>query len=128
MIAGIGIDIVEHERVARIHERYNEKFARRILDDLEMDDYHKTTSPVRFLAKRFAAKEAAAKALGTGIAHGITLNMICVRHDDNGKPVLELSAKAKEYASSLGVINQSLSISDEKNNSVAIVVLESGNV
>jgi holo-[acyl-carrier protein] synthase len=128
MIAGIGIDIVEHERMARIHLRYHEKFARRILDDLEMDDYQKSSAPVRFLAKRFAAKEAAAKALGTGIANGITLNMICVRHDKNGRPILELSAKAAEYADSLGVIKQSLSISDEKNNSVAIVVLESGDL
>lgn len=126
MIAGIGIDIVEHERVARIHQRCHERFARRILDDLEMDDYRKSNAPVRLLAKRFAAKEAAAKALGTGFANGITLNMICVRHDKNGKPILELSAKAAESADSLGVINLWLSISDEKNNSVAVVVLESG--
>jgi holo-[acyl-carrier protein] synthase len=128
MIAGIGIDIVEHDRVARIHQRYHEKFARRILDDLEMNEYQKSRAPVRFLAKRFAAKEAAVKALGTGFSNGITLNMIGVRHDKNGKPILELSAKAAEYASLLGVNSQSLSISDEKKNSVAIVVLESRNV
>ena len=127
MIAGIGIDIVEHERVARIHQRYHERFARRILDALEMDEYQKCRTPVRFLAKRFAAKEAAAKALGTGFSNGITLNMIGVRHDKNGRPILELSARAAEYARLLGVNSQSLSISDEKNNSVAVVVLESGN-
>lgn len=124
MIAGIGTDIVEHKRMARIHERYHEKFARRILDDLEMEDYRNAPAPVRFLAKRFAAKEAAAKALGTGIAMGITLNMLRVRHDKNGRPLLELSAKAEEYANSLGVTKQWLSISDEENYSIAMVVLE----
>jgi holo-[acyl-carrier protein] synthase len=124
MIVGIGIDIVEHERIARIHERYHDRFAERILDRLEMEDYRKAPSPVRFLAKRFAAKEAASKALGTGIASGITLVMLCVRHDDNGKPLLELNGEAENYANSLGVTARWLSISDEENHSVAMVVLE----
>jgi holo-[acyl-carrier protein] synthase len=124
MIVGIGIDIVEHERIARIHERYQDRFARRILDRLEMEDYRKALSPVRFLAKRFAAKEAASKALGTGISSGITLLMLCVRHDGNGKPLLELNGEAANYAKSLGVTARWLSISDEENHSVAMVVLE----
>ncbi len=126
MIAGIGVDIVEHDRIAHIHRRYGEKFARRILDDIEMEDYRKTSSKIRLLAKRFAAKEAASKALGTGFSNGIALNMISVRHDSNGRPLLELCAGAAEYASELGVVVQWLSISDEQNYSVAIVVLESG--
>ncbi|MGB5276935.1 MAG: holo-ACP synthase [Gammaproteobacteria bacterium] len=126
MIAGIGIDIVNHERMARIHKRFDEKFARRILDEQEMEDYNDAPSPARFLAKRFAAKEAAAKALGTGIANGITFNMICVRHDDQGRPLVELLAKAAEYAHSIGVTKQWLSISDEQENSIALVVLETG--
>jgi holo-[acyl-carrier protein] synthase len=126
MIVGIGIDIVNHERMARVHKRFDEKFARRILDEQEMEDYHNAPAPVGFLAKRFAAKEAAAKALGTGIANGIALNMICVRHDEKGRPLLELLAKAAEYAHSIGVTNQWLSISDERENSIALVVLETG--
>jgi holo-[acyl-carrier protein] synthase len=125
MIVGIGVDIVEHERIARIHERYQDRFARRILDGLEMKDYLKAPSPVRFLAKRFAAKEAASKALGTGISSGITLVMMCVRHDNNGKPLLELNGEAGNCASRLGVTAQWLSISDEEKHSVAMVILES---
>jgi len=124
MIAGVGIDIVEHKRVARIHERYGEKFARRILDELEMEEYRIVSSKVRLLAKRFAAKEAASKALGTGFSRGISLNMICIRHDSNGRPLLEFYAKASEYASTLGIITKWLSISDEENYSTAMVVLE----
>ena len=124
MIAGVGIDIVEYERIARIHERYQERFAKRILDEAEMQDYMNTTSPVRLLAKRFAAKEAASKALGTGFRNGITLSMICIRHDENGKPLLELKAKAAERADLMGVVNQWVSISDEDHHSVAMVIFE----
>jgi len=126
MIAGVGIDIVEHKRIARIHIRYGEKFARRILDELEMEDYRKAPSKDRLLAKRFAAKEAASKALGTGFSRGISLNMICVRHDSNGRPLLVFHAKASEYANKLGVVTRWLSISDEENYSTAMVVLEKG--
>ena len=125
MIVGVGIDIVEHTRIARIHARYGDKFARRILDEMEMDDYRKAPSKVSLLAKRFAAKEAASKALGTGFARGITLNMICVRHDDDGRPLLELYASAAEHANKLGVVTPWLSISDEDSYSIAMVVLES---
>jgi len=125
MIVGVGIDIVEHARIARIHGRYGDKFARRILDELEMEDYRKASSQVSLLAKRFAAKEAASKALGTGFTRGITLNMICVRHDVNGKPLLELCASAAEHANKFGVVAPWLSISDEQSYSIAMVVLES---
>ena len=124
MIAGVGIDIVEHKRIARIHIRYGEKFARRILDEMELEDYRKSAAKDRFLAKRFAAKEAASKALGTGFSMGISLNMICVRHDGNGRPLLEFHAKAAEYANNLHVVTKWLSISDEDNYSTAMVVLE----
>lgn len=126
MIVGIGVDIVEHRRIAHLCDCYEEKFARRILDDQEMSDFRKAHVPVRFLAKRFAAKEAAAKALGTGIAQGIAFNMIAVRHDGNGRPLLELMSTAADYASSIGVVKHWLSISDERDHSIALVVLETG--
>ena len=124
MIAGIGIDIVEHGRVERIHERYGEKFARRILDDTEMEDYQGASSKARLLAKRFAAKEAAVKALGTGFSMGITLNMVAIRHDDSGRPLLELNSVAKKVAESKGVDVLLISISDETEYAVAMVVFE----
>jgi holo-[acyl-carrier protein] synthase len=128
MIAGIGIDIVEHRRIMHIHDRFRERFARRILDEVEMRDYLQSPSKEKLLAKRFAAKEAAAKALGTGFSQGITLHMICVYHDENGKPLLELRDKAAAYASNLGIVNHLLSISDEENYSIAMVVLEASEV
>ena len=124
MIAGIGIDIVEHRRIAQIHDRYREKFARRILDEVEMQDYLQASSKEKLLAKRFAAKEAASKALGTGFSDGISLQMIAIRHDEHGKPLLALCDKAAACADKLGVVNQLLSISDEQNYAIAMVVLE----
>jgi holo-[acyl-carrier protein] synthase len=124
MIAGIGIDIVEHRRIVQIHDRYREKFARRILDEAEMQDYLQASSQEKLLAKRFAAKEAAAKALGTGFSAGITLHMITIHHDEHGKPLLALSDRAAACANKLGVVNQLLSISDEQNYAIAMVVLE----
>ena len=118
------MDIVEYERIERIHERYGAKFARRILDEYEIEEYRQSTSKVRLLAKRFAAKEAASKALGTGFSNGVTLNMIGVRHDSFGRPLLQFSQLAAEYAQRLGVTAEWLSISDEKYYSVAMVVLE----
>ena len=125
MIVGVGIDIVDHALKARVHARYGDKFARRSLDELEMDDYRKSPSQVSLLAKRFAAKEAASKALGTGFTRGITLNMISVRHDDDGRPLLELCGSAAEHATRFGVVTPWLSISDEQSYSIAMVVLES---
>jgi holo-[acyl-carrier protein] synthase len=124
MIAGIGVDIVEHERIERIYERYQDRFAEKILSDEEMDDYRESPYPVRLLAKRFAAKEAATKALGTGMAQGVTFAMIAVKHDLHGKPLLTLSSKAAEIADKMGVESNWLSISDEQHHSVAMVVLE----
>ena len=124
MIAGIGIDIVEHRRIVQIHDRYREKFARRLLDEEEMEDYLQASSKEKLLAKRFAAKEAAVKALGTGFSDGISLQMIAIRHDEHGKPLLVLRDRAAACADNLGVVNQLLSISDEQNYAVAMVVLE----
>lgn len=125
MITGIGIDIVEFERIDRIHARYGDRFAERILCEREMAEYMCSSMRSRLLAKRFAAKEAAVKALGTGFALGITPRMICIRHDDHGRPELELTAAARQAARSMGHARSWLSISDERNYSVAVVVLES---
>lgn len=124
MIAGIGVDIVEHERIERIYERYQDRFAEKILSDDEMNDYRESVYPVRLLAKRFAAKEAATKALGTGMSQGVTFAMIAVSHDLHGKPLLMLTSKAAEVAEKMGVVSSLLSISDEQHHSVAMVVLE----
>lgn len=125
MIAGIGVDIVEIERMEKLHTRFGERLARRLLDQDEFEEYTKSASKARLLARRFAAKEAASKALGTGFSKGIGPAMIGVRHLEHGRPAIEFSGAANERAMHLGVNAVWLSISDEKSCSVATVVLES---
>lgn len=124
MIVGTGLDIVEISRVNKIYDRFGDVFAKRMLCDDEYRDYENTKFPVRFIARRFAAKEAVAKALGTGFSAGLTLNMIGVAHDDLGRPIIELYDKAKERAQSLGADNFWISISDEREYAAAFVVME----
>jgi len=123
-IVGLGTDIAEIERVEKALNRSGDAFARRILADGEYQKYAQIKQQARFLAKRFAAKEAASKALGTGIAHGVTFHDFVVSNDENGKPILTLTAKAKEIADKLQVNHIHLSISDERHYAVATVVME----
>jgi holo-[acyl-carrier protein] synthase len=104
--------------------KHGEKFARRILTAMEMEDFLKAKKPEHFLAKRFAAKEAAAKALGTGFSGGLSLGNIGVNHDDKGKPLLEFSGKAQELVESFGIRESHISIADEQEHAVAFVTLE----
>lgn len=124
MIAGIGVDIVEIERMEKLHARFGERLARRLLDEGELAEYAASVSKPRLLARRFAAKEAASKALGTGFSQGIGPAMIGVRHLDHGRPDIEFSGSAEQRSRQLGVSFIWLSISDEKHYSVATVVLE----
>jgi holo-[acyl-carrier protein] synthase len=124
LITGIGVDIVEIERMEKLHTRYGERLARRLLDDYEFEKYTASASKPRLLARRFAAKEAASKALGTGFSQGIGPAMIGVRHLEHGRPAIEFSGTAMQLSQQLGVSAIWLSISDEKRYSVATVVLE----
>ncbi|WP_428773027.1 holo-ACP synthase [Vibrio sp.] len=124
-IVGLGTDIAEIERVEKALSRSGEAFAERILTAEEMATYHSLKQQARFVAKRFAAKEAASKALGTGIAHGVSFHDFCVSNDDNGKPLLTLSGKAQQLAAQLQVSSVHLSISDERFYAVATVIYES---
>jgi holo-[acyl-carrier protein] synthase len=125
LITGIGVDIVEIERIEKVHARFGERLARRLLDHEELSEYAASGGKARMLARRFAAKEAASKALGTGFSHGIGPVTIGVRHLEHGRPVIEFSGPAKKRLQQLGVTTSWLSISDEKYYSVAVVVLES---
>lgn len=124
-IVGLGTDIAEIERLEKALSRNGDAFAERILSQTEFETYLTLKQKGRFLAKRFAAKEAASKALGTGIAHGVTFHDFVVSNDDNGKPVLVLESKAKQIATLKGVNSVHLSISDERHYAVATVVMES---
>ncbi len=123
-ILGLGTDIAEIERIEKALDRSGEAFAKRILADTEFQTFLSLKQKGRYLAKRFAAKEAASKALGTGIALGVTFHDFIVSNDQNGKPILILENRAKEIADSYGVSGIHLSISDERHYAVATVVME----
>lgn len=123
-IVGLGTDIAEIARIEKALERSGEGFARRILTDSELEKFHSLKQKGRFLAKRFAAKEAASKALGTGIAMGVTFHDFNISNDQYGKPELTLSNKALEIAQKKQVENIHLSISDERHYAMATVIYE----
>jgi len=124
MIIGIGVDIAKVARFDEVLERHGERFVERILHPSEQEKYQTHSQPLAFFAKRFAAKEALAKALGTGIAKGVNFNEIEVRQDENGKPFIVLHDSTREVANRMGVKNLFLSLSDEQDYAVANVVLE----
>lgn len=125
MILGIGTDIVEIVRIKSAIEKNGARFAERILSQAEQEQYLQNKFPERFLAKRFAAKEAFAKALGTGVRNGLNLCDIEISNTDLGKPEIAyignstavnsiISPKAKTH----------LTISDESEYAVAFVIIE----
>ena len=124
MIFGIGTDIVEYARIEALWQRYDARLAERLLSTAELSEYHEHVYPARFLAKRFAAKEAFAKAVGSGLRHPVSLCRISVAHDGLGKPVLQFDSELRNYLAQLGINGHHLSISDERNMIVAFVVLE----
>lgn len=124
MIYGIGIDIVEPRRIARLTEKYGERFARRVLTPLEWPAYLKTARPVLFLANRFAAKEAFSKAMGMGFRYPVTLQCISVVQNRVGKPGFEFHPRLEELVKSRGIVSHHLTISDEAALACACVILE----
>jgi holo-[acyl-carrier protein] synthase len=124
MIYGIGIDVLEPQRVERLVKKYGEHFARRVLTPLEWPAYLKTVRPVLFLANRFAAKEAFSKAMGTGFRYPVTLQCISVVQNKAGKPGFEFHPRLDALVKSCGIIGHHLTISDEKSLACACVVLE----
>ena len=126
MIFGIGTDIVEYARIETIWMRYGQRFAERILGEHELAEFRAHASQARFLAKRFATKEAFAKAVGSGLREPVSLRRIGVTHDGFGKPVLQFDAVLRTYLAQIGISGHHLSISDERDFIVAFVVLETG--
>ncbi len=123
-ICGIGVDLVEISRIERLLARHGQRAVERILHPVEQAAIRRVDHPARFLAKRFAAKEAAAKALGTGIAQGIRLQDMWIENDLLGRPELLLAGGALQRARRLGALSWHVSLSDERTHVVAFVVLE----
>lgn len=124
MIFGIGTDIVAVSRIEDAVTRHGAVFAERILSAKELPEHAAHSHPARFLAKRFAAKEAFAKATGHGLRHPVSFHRITVDHDELGKPVFLFDEELALHLSKLGVVRHHLSISDEKETAVAFVILE----
>jgi holo-[acyl-carrier protein] synthase len=124
MIFGIGTDIVEVARIEASITQFGDAFAKRILAESEMTSYLQSQIKPRFLAKRFAAKEAFSKALGTGLRAPTTFQNIAVSHDDLGKPILIFAAELQAFMQTKNITQTHISISDEKNMAAAFVVLE----
>lgn len=123
MTIAIGTDIVEIQRIASALERQGDKFVQRILTKSEIVEYQARGNSVAFLAKRFAAKEAIAKALGTGIGRGISFQQLIVSNISDGAPQVELQANAAERLKQLGGSKVLLSLSDEKSYALAYVAI-----
>lgn len=122
-IIGMGTDIVEIARIAVQLERSG-KLAQRILTSEELAFYKVHNEPARYLAKRFAAKEAAVKALGTGIGNGVGWQHIRVLNHPGGAPYLLFSDGFASQCKERGIIHSHVSISDEQHYAVATVILE----
>lgn len=123
-ILGLGTDIVEIARIEAVISRSGDRTARRVLSDNEWAIWETHQQPVRFLAKRFAVKEAAAKAFGTGIRNGLAFNQFEVFNDELGKPRLRLWGEALKLAEKLGVAHMHVTLADERHYACATVIIE----
>lgn len=123
-IFGTGIDIVEKDRIEKLYEKYPSRFVKRMLTDKEQQDLSEQKNKVLFLSRRFAAKEAASKALGTGFSKGVSLTDFEVNHDNAGRPELLIQGKAGKLVLEFGIKNFHLSISDEEHYATAMVIFE----
>lgn len=124
MIVGVGVDIAETKRFENLYSRYGDRIARRILTESEQVEFGRRNNPANYLATRFAAKEAAAKALGTGFGRGVGYKSIEIKNNNQGKPMLKFINTALELARQKKVENVFVSLSDEKHYVVAMVILE----
>jgi holo-[acyl-carrier protein] synthase len=123
MIVGIGTDIVAIKRMQALWQRHGERGIERILAPGEREACRQSAEPARFLAKRFAAKEALGKAVGSGIRAPLVLSAIEIIHDVAGKPEFRLNADADALFRGKGRVAH-LSISDEQDYAISFVVLE----
>lgn len=124
MIIGIGIDIIQNERIAQSLERFGDRFVNRIFTDVEARYCKESAQPEIHYAARFAAKEATFKALGTGWSRGIRWKDVEVCRHSSGQPKLQLYGEALKYSTAIGATSFFVSLTHDQAVSAAVVILE----
>ena len=124
MVIGIGTDMIEIARIQRSLERHGEQFLKRVFTPGEIAYCRRKKNAAESFAARFAAKEAGAKALGTGISRGVAWREFEVTRDPGQRPELQLHGRAAEIAAKLGILRVSLSLTHSREMSLAVVVAE----
>jgi holo-[acyl-carrier protein] synthase len=127
MISGIGVDLVQIKRMERTLERWGDRFVRRVFSPAEIEICRKRAFPPSAFALRFAAKEAFSKAMGLGMRGGIVWRDIEVVNEPGGKPGLRLSGESARRCAERHITAVHLSLTDEKEYGIAMVVLENDN-
>jgi holo-[acyl-carrier protein] synthase len=122
MIIGVGTDILKISRIDNIFNRYGDRFSKRILCHAELNIFENKNKSISFLAKRFSVKEAASKALGTGIG-AISWHDFEVKNDSFGAPILKLTGGAKKKMEEIGASQALISLSDESDHVLSFVVI-----
>jgi len=125
MVIGVGTDLMEIARIQQSVDRFGERFLRRVFTPREIKYCLQKKNSAESLAARFAAKEAGAKALGTGISRGVGWLELEVTRSPGERPFLELSGRAAARAQSLGVAHVSLSLTHSRDTALAVVIMES---
>ena len=123
MIFGIGVDVVRLDRIERAYQRFGDRFVSRLLLPGELEGFHRNKRPARFLAMRFAAKEAVVKAMGTGFRHGMWIRDAGVVQNDWGKPEIIWSERGAAMRDRLGIGEGHITLTDEAGLIVAVAVL-----
>jgi holo-[acyl-carrier protein] synthase len=124
MVLGLGTDLIETRRVQESIDRFGERFLARVFSASEIAYCKRKKNAAESFAARFAAKEAGAKALGTGISHGVSWKEFEVKRAASGKPSLHLSGRAAELAGAMGVKRIQLSLTHSRELAMAVVVVE----
>jgi holo-[acyl-carrier protein] synthase len=123
MIFGIGTDLLQTDRIDRVYQKFGDRFVNHLLLPAELAQLKLTARPARFLAMRFAAKEAIVKAMGTGFAHGIWIRDVGTVQDSWGKPQVIYSERGQRLRESLGIGEGHITLTDEAGLVVAFAVL-----
>jgi holo-[acyl-carrier protein] synthase len=124
MVLGLGTDLIETKRMQDSIDRFGDRFLDRVFTAGEIAYCRRKKNSAESFAARFAAKEAGAKALGTGISHGVSWRELEVRREMSGKPTLHLSGRAAELAAAMGVRRLQLSLTHSRDLAMAVVVAE----